>query len=111
MIASTVRARYGAGRIEDQPAVGYVDEPGVVPSRRTETYADVELAIDNWRWSGVPFRLRTGKALASDRREIVVRFRDVPHVAFPETDPASNDLRLTLDPDSISLGTEHQRTE
>lgn len=102
--ARTRRARYGPGRIGNRAAVGYVDEPGVVPSRDTETYAEVELAIDNWRWSGVPFRLRTGKALARDTREIVVRFRAVPHVAFPEQEPAKNDLRLTLDPDSISLG-------
>jgi glucose-6-phosphate 1-dehydrogenase len=102
--SSSVRARYGAGRIDGRSAVAYVDEPGVDASRATETYAEVELAIDNWRWSGVPFRLRTGKGLARDRREIAVRFRDVPHMAFPETDPDSNELRLTLDPDSITLG-------
>lgn len=100
----TVRARYAAGRVHDQPVMAYVDEPGVEPSRRTETYAEVELTIDNWRWNGVPFHLRTGKALAHDRREIVIQFRAVPHVAFPETDPVSNDLRLTLDPDVIRLG-------
>lgn len=104
VIDKTVRARYAAGRFDDRPVVGYVDEPGVKQSRGTETYAEVELTIDNWRWSGVPFRLRTGKALARDRREIVVRFRGVPHVAFPVSDPASNDLRLTLDPDTIRLG-------
>jgi glucose-6-phosphate 1-dehydrogenase len=100
----SLRARYGAGRIDGRPAAAYVDEPGVDRSRATETYAEVELGIDNWRWSGVPFRLRTGKALARDRREIAVRFRDVPHMAFPESNPDSNELRLTLDPDSISIG-------
>jgi glucose-6-phosphate 1-dehydrogenase len=100
----SVRGRYTAGTVEAEPMRGYVDEPGVDGSRRTETYAEVELAIDNWRWSDVPFHLRTGKALASDRREIAVRFRTVPHLAFPESDPAENDLRVTLDPDTISLG-------
>jgi glucose-6-phosphate 1-dehydrogenase len=90
--------------VAGRPVVGYLDEQGVVPARATETYAEVELLIENWRWSGVPFRLRTGKALAQDRREIAVRFRNVPHVAFPQTDPATNDLRLTLDPDTIRLG-------
>jgi glucose-6-phosphate 1-dehydrogenase len=102
--ARTVRARYGSGQVAGRPVVGYLDEQGVVPARATETYAEVELLIENWRWSGVPFRLRTGKALAQDRREIAVRFRNVPHVAFPQTDPATNDLRLTLDPDTIRLG-------
>lgn len=92
------RARYTAGRTH--PA--YVDEPGVDPARRTETYAELTLAVDNWRWSGVPFRLRSGKALGRDRREIVVRFRPVPHLPFAdETEP--DVLRLTFDPDSISL--------
>ncbi len=102
--SKTVRARYGAGSVDGHPAVAYVEEPGVDRSKKTETYAEVELAIDNWRWSGVPFRLRTGKALADDRREIRVGFRSVPHMAFPEADPANNELRLTLDPDSIRLG-------
>ena len=104
VMTKTVRARYGAGRIGAHSAVAYVDEPGVDSSRATETFADVELAIDNWRWSGVPLRLRTGKALARDRREISVRFRAVPHLAFPETDPERNELRLSLDPDAIHLG-------
>jgi glucose-6-phosphate 1-dehydrogenase len=104
VVGRTRRARYGAGQVDHHAAVAYVDEPGVVPSRNTETYAEVELAIDNWRWADVPFCLRTGKALALDRREIAVRFRDIPHVAFPESQPATNDLRLTMDPDTIRLG-------
>jgi glucose-6-phosphate 1-dehydrogenase len=104
VMARTRRARYGAGRSDHQPAIAYGDEPGVDPARGTETYAEVEIAIDNWRWSDVPVVLRTGKALARNRREIAVQFRRVPHLAFPETDPARNDLRLTLDPDTIRLG-------
>lgn len=93
------RARYTAAR--SHPA--YVDEPGVDPARRTETYAELTLAVDNWRWSGVPFRLRSGKALDRDRREIVIRFRPVPHLPFVgDTQPDL--LRLRFEPDSICLG-------
>lgn len=100
----TVRARYTAGIVGGRRVPNYVDEPGVEAGRRTETYAEVELLIDNWRWRDVPFRLRTGKALARDRREIAIGFRDIPRVAFPEAAvPAGNVLRLTLDPDAITL--------
>lgn len=82
----------------------YVDEDGVDPRGETETFAQVKLSIDNWRWAGVPFLLRTGKALAKDRREVAVHFQPVPHLVFgPETDPAPNVLRLQRDPDRLSL--------
>lgn len=101
----TVRARYGAGQIGEREEPAYVDEPGVDPTRETETFAQVTLAIDNWRWAGVPFCLRTGKALARDRREIAVYFQPVPHLVFGQaTDPAPNALRFRLDPDRMSLG-------
>lgn len=104
VIARTVRARYTAGIADGRQVPNYVDEPGVEAGRSTETYADVELAIDNGRWADVPFRLRTGKALARDRREILITFRDIPDPAFAEPDvPTRNLLRLTLDPDAISL--------
>ena len=100
--ATSRRARYAAGRVGDRELPAYADEPGVDPDRGTETYAELTLHVDNWRWSGVPFRLRTGKALAHDRREIVVRFRPVPHLPF--ADEAEPDvLRLSLDPDAIAL--------
>lgn len=60
--------------------------------------------MDTWRWAGVPFLLRSGKALGADRREIAVHFRPVPHLAFGQArEPTPNVLRLTLDPDRISL--------
>ena len=62
------------------------------------------LFIDNWRWAGVPFVLRTGKALAADRNEIVVRFRPVPHLPFEKESPAANVPRLRLNPDRMELG-------
>jgi glucose-6-phosphate 1-dehydrogenase len=100
----TRRARYAAGRIGDQTFAAYVDEEGVDPARRTETYAEVMLQIDNWRWKDVPFLLRAGKALARDRREIAVHFRPVPHLVFaPASEPVSNILRFTIDPDRLSL--------
>jgi len=100
----TVRGRYGAGVVEGEVRSAYVDEPGVDPTRETETFAAVELAIDNWRWSGVPFRLRTGKALGAARRFVEIRFRRVPHLAFgQQSDPRQNTLRLELSPDRIVL--------
>lgn len=99
----TRRGRYAAGEVGGQPVGAYVDAPGVDPARGTETYAEVTLHVDTWRWSGVPFRLRTGKALSAQRREIVVRFRDVPLRVFDGPAPARNELRLQLDPDRMSL--------
>jgi glucose-6-phosphate 1-dehydrogenase len=61
---------------------GYRDEPGVTPNSKTPTYAAVKLFVDNWRWGGVPFYLRSGKALAAKETEIVVQFKQVPHAMF-----------------------------
>jgi len=103
---NTRRARYTAGQVGRREVPGYVDEPGVEPSRETETYADVTLFIDNWRWADVPFHLRTGKALAADRKEIAVHFQPVPHLAFmPGRPPRHNVLRLALNPDVMTLET------
>ncbi|ADG73001.1 glucose-6-phosphate 1-dehydrogenase [Cellulomonas flavigena DSM 20109] len=99
----TRRGRYTAGEVAGRHVDAYADAPGVDPARATETYAEVTLHVDTWRWSGVPFRLRTGKALAADRREIVVRFRDVPLRVFDGPAPVRNELRLQLDPDRMSL--------
>jgi glucose-6-phosphate 1-dehydrogenase len=101
----TRRARYGAGRLGDRTVRAYVEEEGVDPDRRTETFACVRLTIDNWRWAGIPFVLRTGKALGRECREIHVHFQPVPHLVFdPDGKPRSNVLRLRLDPDLMSLG-------
>ncbi|MDP8925343.1 MAG: glucose-6-phosphate dehydrogenase [Actinomycetota bacterium] len=100
----SVRARYTAGRSGDKEIPSYVEEEGIDPGRETETFAQVILTIDNWRWSGVPFVLRTGKALSRDRMEISVHFKPVPHPAFGQrTQPHPNVLRLRLDPDRIHL--------
>lgn len=105
--AHTVRGRYTAGTVEGRRLPSYADEEGVDPARLTETYACVELAVDNWRWGGVPFRLRSGKALGHARRYVEVGFRPVPHLAFGQPDePRPNTLRLELRPDRIVLGVE-----
>jgi glucose-6-phosphate 1-dehydrogenase len=102
--ASTIRARYAAGRVAGEAYPAYVDEPGVDPARNTETFAEVTLRVDNWRWAGEPFVLRTGKAFGVARREIVIRYRDVPHLAFDDAfEPTPNLLRMALDPDRLTL--------
>jgi len=100
----TVRARYGPGRISERDMPAYVEEEGVDPARETETFAQVVLAVDNWRWAGVPFVLRTGKALGKERFEVAVHLKPVPHLSFGQaTEPLPNVLRLQLNPDRIAL--------
>jgi glucose-6-phosphate 1-dehydrogenase len=100
----TRRARYAAGRVGDHDIPAYVDEEGVDPSRGTETFAELVLWIDNWRWSGTRFRLRTGKAFAADRKEVIVHFRPVPHVAAQDVpDLTPNVLRFGLEPEGMAL--------
>ena len=78
----TVRARYGAGHIADSAIAAYVEEEGIDPARRTETFVEAAFSIENRRWNGVPFVLRTGKALARDRQEIVIHFKPALHAAL-----------------------------
>lgn len=101
---STRRARYTAGSIGRRKIPSYVKEPGVEAKNNTETLAEVTLGIENWRWAGVPFTLRSGKALAEKRKEIIVTFKDVPHLPrglSGNLGPAA--LRISLSPDDISL--------
>lgn len=101
---SSRRARYGAGVVAARPVPAYVDEPGVDPANDTETLAEVTFEINNWRWAGVPFTLRSGKALPARRREIVVTFKPVPHLPVGLTgheEPTV--LRIFLGPDELSL--------
>ncbi len=100
----TRRARYRAGRLRDRDVPAYVDEEGVTPAHGTETFAEVTLELDSWRWSGTSFRLRTGKALGRDRKEVVVRFRPVPNLPFGSAPgSAPNRLHFGLDPEGLSL--------
>ncbi|MEO6199576.1 MAG: glucose-6-phosphate dehydrogenase [Cryobacterium sp.] len=101
---SSRRARYGAGVVAAKAVPAYVDEPGVDVENETETLAEVAFEINNWRWAGVPFTLRSGKALAARRREIVITFKPVPHLpaGLTGTDDPSV-LRIFLGPDEMSL--------
>jgi glucose-6-phosphate 1-dehydrogenase len=102
--APSTRARYTSGTINGQQLPDYTDEEGVDPDRQTETFAEIQLTVDNWRWSGVEFVLRSGKAMAADRTEICLHFLPVPHSAFPDIDPPRpNVLRLGLGPDRIGF--------
>jgi glucose-6-phosphate 1-dehydrogenase len=100
----TRRARYAEGKVDGHIVPAYVHEDGVDPGRGTETYAEVELEIDNWRWSGTNFRLHSGKAFANDRKEVAVHFRPVPHMPFGHSgEAAPNVLRFGLEPEAIGL--------
>jgi glucose-6-phosphate 1-dehydrogenase len=99
----SVRGRYGAGTIGDRDVPAYADEDGVDPDRATETLAEVRFFVDNPRWQGVPFVLRTGKALRADRHQVTLHFRPVPHPPFGGATDAPQHLRLGIDPDEIAL--------
>ena len=101
---SSHRARYTAGTIDGRQVPDYTSEPGVDPARMTETLAQVTLEIRNARWSGVPFRLRSGKALGDGFRGIVVQFRPVAHL--PEgfhNQAAPNVLVIGFTPETLAL--------
>ena len=101
---SSRRARYGAGTVDGRGLPAYVDENGVDPSRGTETLAEVTLEIDNWRWAGVPFVLRTGKALGDARQDILIVFKEVPHLPTGLTGvPGPSCLRISLKPATLDL--------
>ena len=98
--ASSVRGQYTAGAINSRTVPGYIDELDG-DSSTTETFVALKLEIENWRWSNVPFYLRTGKRLSGKNSEIVVQFQDVPHSIFPEQkyNVTPNLLRIRLQPD------------
>ncbi len=95
-----IRAQYAAGTIAGKPVRGYRDEPGVARDSVTETFAALKLYVDNWRWQGVPFLLRTGKRLPERISEICIRFKEPPHTLFyREEDPVcNNELIFRLQP-------------
>ncbi len=105
--ACAVRGQYDSGHIEGAPVVGYRQEDKVCGTSQTETWAAVRFLIDNWRWSGVPFYVRTGKRLPRKVTEVAVQFRPVPHLLFsrtPEDALEPNLLVLRIDPEEgISL--------
>ena len=101
-ITDIVRGQYTAGTEFGQPVAGYRQEAHVDPNSRTETYVAAKLKIENWRWAGVPFYLRTGKRLASRRTEIAVHFKPAPYQIFRDTPVdqlTPNIVKLLIDPD------------
>jgi glucose-6-phosphate 1-dehydrogenase len=105
-----VHAQYGPGHVGGEDVPGYLEEEGVPERSVTETYAALRLEVDNWRWAGVPFYLRTGKRLARKITEIAVTLKPVPHLAFSQQGSLGvhpNQLVLTLQPNegvSLRLG-------
>ncbi len=106
MRSHTIRARYTAGTIGTRQVPSYVNEPGVDPTRNTETYASLTVEVDSPRWAGVPFTLRSGKALAADSAEIAIHFRPLPRYLldqWPGVEP--NILRVGLTEPYVRLST------
>jgi len=99
----TVRGQYTRGVADGHTAPGYLEEPGASPSQ-TETFVALQANVDNWRWAGVPFYLRTGKRMAERASQIVIQFRDVPYSIFQGQDLLANRLTIRLQPEEqISL--------
>ncbi len=97
-----VRAQYGAGWIAGEQVPGYREEQGVDPGSTTETYVAVRLEVDNWRWAGTPFYLRTGKRLPRRATEVAIHFKPAPHLPFASTQVETlepNLLLLRIQPD------------
>jgi glucose-6-phosphate 1-dehydrogenase len=98
------RARYNAGTVGRRKLPAYTAEKGVVAARRTETLAELTVAIDTWRWAGVPFVLRSGKAIGQPRQEILFTFREVPHLPTGFSGPlVPPQLRIGVKPAILDI--------
>lgn len=98
----SARGQYGSGWMEGKEVIGYREEENVDPNSNTETYAALKLYVDNWRWQGVPFYLRTGKRLFKSASHITIQFREVPHNIFNSNEgntPKKNRLIISIQPD------------
>jgi glucose-6-phosphate 1-dehydrogenase len=96
--SQAVRGQYGAGTVRDRAVIAYRSNPRVAPDSNTETFVSLKLTIDNWRWAGVPFYLRTGKAMPQSVSEIAVFFKPVPHLMFAATEQIPNVLVMQIQP-------------
>lgn len=95
-----IRGQYISSTIRGEAVKGYREEKGVAADSRTETYAAIKFYIDNWRWGGVPFYIRTGKMLPTRVTEAVIHFKKTPHILFRESnDQSDNQLILRIQPD------------
>jgi len=98
VLTHAVRGQYGEGMLPNgEKIMAYRSSPGVDPHSRTETFAALKLRLDNWRWAGVPFYLRTGKRLTAQYTEIAIQFKRAPTIMFKDTDVEK------VDPDMLVL--------
>jgi len=98
---NTIRGQYLASKIKNENLIGYREEEGVDPDSHTETYAAIKFYIDNWRWGGVPFYIRTGKRLPTRVTEVVIHFKATPHFLFSQGihSHSCNQLVIRVQPD------------
>jgi glucose-6-phosphate 1-dehydrogenase len=96
-----VRGQYTESKIKGETVKGYREESGVNPISRTETFVAMKFFIDNWRWAGVPFYIRTGKKLPTRVTEVVIHYKNVPHKLFSTRydEPENNQLIIRIQPD------------
>jgi glucose-6-phosphate 1-dehydrogenase len=110
---SAVRGQYGSGWMKGKEVPGYREEPNVDKESNTETFAAIKFFVDNWRWQGVPFYVRTGKRLHQSASVITIQFKDVPHMVFPKEANESwqqNRLIISIQPEmSIRLQVQAKR--
>jgi glucose-6-phosphate 1-dehydrogenase len=118
VVTQTIRAQYGPGWVSGQPVKGYTEEAGVSPTSITETYVAMKIFVDNWRWAGVPFYLRTGKHLPKRVTEIAIQFKQAPLMLFKRSEAHGqvepNVLVLRIQPDegiSLKFGAKVPGTE
>ena len=94
--ANVVRGQYQAGIVNDEKVPGYRDEPGIAADSCTETFIALKARINNWRWSGVPFYLRTGKRMHEQVSEVVINFYSIPHSIYPASEQGESVNRLDI---------------
>lgn len=99
MDADVIRGQYGAGTVGGEHTQGYKQEQGISPESKTETFIAARFRIDNPRWQGVPFYIRTGKRLTRRKTEIAIQFKQIPNNIFDEYHPAPNSLVIRIQPD------------
>ena len=99
--SAAIRGQYVSSKVRGEQIIGYREEEGVDPNSKTETYAALKFHIDNWRWGGVPFYIRTGKRLPTKVTEIVIHFKQTPHYLFVKKNGAEacNQLIIRIQPD------------
>ncbi|WP_337286843.1 glucose-6-phosphate dehydrogenase [Candidatus Methylomirabilis sp.] len=101
--SATVRAQYISGQLRGKRIAAYADEPGVAAETATETFAALRLEIDNWRWAGVPFYLRTGKALPKRVTEVTIQYRQPPLLLFQHAGHLGHERRDVIQPNRLTL--------